>query len=161
MKKIILSAVIWTCLSLVACTSARTNGVSASMKDSSPLTTKNMEAVKGQTATCAGPSVKTFDLDLIETNVNMVRMYFVNVGPGVASAHVIGSILDRVYDGREPISYQKWNSRRPAAGRNRVGLDAVIPEDGVFPFVDHDKLAFLSYGLSLAIATGNVSAMAH
>ena len=27
--------------------------------------------MKGQTATCAGPSVKTFDLDLIETNVNL------------------------------------------------------------------------------------------
>jgi hypothetical protein len=31
----------------------------------------------------------------------LVRMYFVNVGPDIASAHVIGTILDRVYDGRD------------------------------------------------------------
>src|SRR6476620_2697866 len=34
---------------------------------------------------------------------DLVRMYFVNVGPGVSSAHVIGTVLDRVYDGRDPI----------------------------------------------------------
>lgn len=322
MKTALISSVIWLCMSLAACSSAKTNGVvSASMPDASPLTTKNMEAVKGQKAACSGPSVKTFNIDLIETNVNLglgtsfaawtyngripapvieacegdkviihmnnkgttahgfdthamkidarhysavapdhtltiekvvdtpgvfmyhcasgpvtdlhiksgihgamivysrkeqlrpareivvvedaiygtrdnegfipgtdpvkaqkndeafsmfngrmdndavrvnpgdlIRMYFVNVGPGVSSAHVIGTILDRVYDGKEPI-YGVQTYAVPA-GSGAI-LEFYIPEEGVFPFVDHDKLAFLSYGLSLAFATGNISAMAH
>jgi hypothetical protein len=36
-----------------------------------------------------------------------------------------------------------------------------IPEEGVYPFVDHDKLAFLPYGLAIPFATAGVSAMAH
>src|SRR5438552_5224040 len=72
MKNLIIGAIIWVCLSLAACTSQKTNGgVFGPMSDTSSLTTKNMEAVKGQKATCAGPSVKTFNLDLIETNVSL------------------------------------------------------------------------------------------
>ena len=36
-----------------------------------------------------------------------------------------------------------------------------IPEAGVFPFVDHDKLAFLSFGLALPFATGDIPGAAH
>lgn len=98
------------------------------------------------------------DNDPVRVNPgDLVRMYFVNVGPGVSSAHVIGSILDRVYDGRQPV-YGVQTYAVPA-GSGAI-LEFYIPEEGVFPFVDHDKLAFLSYGLSLAFATGNVSAMA-
>jgi hypothetical protein len=31
----------------------------------------------------------------------------------------------------------------------------------VYPFVDHDKLAFLPFGFALAFATGDVAAAAH
>lgn len=89
---------------------------------------------------------------------DLVRMYFVNVGPGVASAHVIGTLLDRVYDGKEPV-YGIQTYAVPA-GSGAI-FEFYIPEAGVFPFVDHDKLAFLSYGLSLAFATEGVSAMGH
>jgi amino acid transporter len=89
---------------------------------------------------------------------DLVRMYFVNVGPGVSSAHVIGTLLDRVYDGKEPIFGVQTYAVPAGSG---VMLEFYIPEEGVYPFVDHDKLAFLPYGLSLAIATGNISAMAH
>src|SRR5262249_38603983 len=34
---------------------------------------------------------------------DLVRVYFVNVGPGVSSVHVMGTILDRVVDGRQRI----------------------------------------------------------
>jgi nitrite reductase (NO-forming) len=99
------------------------------------------------------------DNDAVRVNPgDLVRMYFVNVGPGVSSAHVIGTILDRVYDGREPV-YGVQTYAVPAG--SGAMLEFYIPEEGVYPFVDHDKLAFLSYGLSLAFATGNVSAMAH
>ena len=40
-------------------------------------------------------------------------------------------------------------------------LEFSIPEAGVFPFVDHDKLAYLPLGLSLAFATEGVAGAAH
>ena len=89
---------------------------------------------------------------------DLVRMYFVNVGPGVSSAHVIGTVLDRVYDGRDPI-YGVQTYAVPAG--SGAMLEFYIPEEGVYPFVDHDKLAFLSYGLALPFATPNVDAMSH
>jgi nitrite reductase (NO-forming) len=80
---------------------------------------------------------------------DLVRMYFVNVGPWVSAAHVIGTVLDRVYDGRTPVSgVQTYGV---PAGSGAI-LEFYIPEPGVFPFVDHDKLAFLPWGLALAFA---------
>jgi hypothetical protein len=40
-------------------------------------------------------------------------------------------------------------------------LEFYIPEAGVFPFVDHDKLAYLPWGLALAFATDGVAGAAH
>jgi len=99
------------------------------------------------------------DNDAVRVNPgDLVRMYFVNVGPGVSSAHVIGTLFDRVYDGKEPIVGVQTYAVPAGSG---VMLEFYIPEEGVYPFVDHDKLAFLPYGLSLAFATGNISATAH
>ena len=43
------------------------------------------------------------DNDAVRVNAgDLVRMYFVNVGPGVSAAHTIGSLLDRVVDGKTP-----------------------------------------------------------
>jgi nitrite reductase (NO-forming) len=89
---------------------------------------------------------------------DLVRMYFVNVGPGVASAHVIGTILDRVYDGKTFLSNVQTYGVAPGSG---VILEFYIPEAGVYPFVDHDKLAYLPYGLALPFATNGVPASAH
>jgi len=89
---------------------------------------------------------------------DLVRMYFVNVGPGVSSTHVIGTVLDRVYDGKTPV-YGVQTYAVPAG--SGAMLEFYIPEEGVFPFVDHDKLAFLAYGLALPFATGDVPATAH
>jgi hypothetical protein len=36
-------------------------------------------------------------------------------------------------------------------------LEFRIPESGVFPLVDHDKLAFLPYGLSIAFSANAAS----
>ena len=89
---------------------------------------------------------------------DLVRMYFVNVGPGISSAHVIGTVLDRVYDGKIPV-YGVQTYAVPA-GSGAI-LEFYIPEEGVFPFVDHDKLAYLPSGLALAFATGDIPATAH
>ncbi len=89
---------------------------------------------------------------------DLVRMYFVNVGPGTSAAHVIGSVFDRVYAGSPWV--QGVQTFPVPAGAGAM-LEFYIPEAGVFPFVDHDKLAFLPWGLALAFATAGVAGAAH
>lgn len=79
----------------------------------------------------------------------LVRMYFVNVGPGVSSAHVIGTIFDRVYDGRGPISNIQTYAVPAGSG---AMLEFYIPESGRYLFVDHDKLSFLPWGMVVPFA---------
>ena len=89
---------------------------------------------------------------------DLVRMYFVNVGPWTSAAHVIGSVFDRVYAGA-PLTQGVQTFAVPA-GSGAI-FEFYIPETGVFPFVDHDKLAFLPFGLALAFSTEGVAATAH
>jgi nitrite reductase (NO-forming) len=89
---------------------------------------------------------------------DLVRMYFVNVGPGVSAAHVIGTVLDRVYDGKRPILGVQTYAVPSGSG---AMFEFFIPEAGVYPFVDHDKLAYLPYGLALAFVTEGVPGAAH
>lgn len=91
---------------------------------------------------------------------DLVRMYFVNVGPGVAAAHVIGTVLDRVYAGAPWV--QGVQTFPVPAGAGAI-LEFYVPEAGVYPFVDHDKLAFLPFGFALAFAAGDLpsSPVAH
>lgn len=86
----------------------------------------------------------------VQVNVgDLVRMYFVNVGPGVSSAHVIGTVFDRVYDGAPWIHGVQTHA--VPAGSGAI-FEFYIPEDGIYPFVDHDKLAFLPFGMALVFA---------
>jgi nitrite reductase (NO-forming) len=89
---------------------------------------------------------------------DLVRMYFVNVGPWTSAAHVIGTVLDRVYAGAPFV--QGVQTFAVPAGSGAM-LEFYIPEAGVFPFVDHDKLAYLPFGLALAFASEGVPAAAH
>ena len=89
---------------------------------------------------------------------DLVRMYFVNVGPGTSAAHVIGSVFDRVYAGTPWI--QGVQTFPVPAGAGAI-FEFYIPGAGVFPFVDHDKLAFLPFGMALAFATEGVAGAAH
>jgi nitrite reductase (NO-forming) len=89
---------------------------------------------------------------------DLVRMYFVNVGPWVSAVHVIGTVLDRVYAGAPYV--QNVQTFGVPAGAGAI-LEFYIPEAGVFPFVDHDKLAYLPLGLALAFATDGVAGAAH
>ena len=68
MKNILVVATLGLLLGLSACSSEKTKAANI---DATPLTTKNIDAVKGQKTTCAGPSVKTFNIDLIETTVDL------------------------------------------------------------------------------------------
>jgi nitrite reductase (NO-forming) len=85
-------------------------------------------------------------------------MYFVNVGPWTSAAHVIGSVFDRVYAGAP---WTQGVQTFPVPAGSGAIFEFYIPEAGVFPFVDHDKLAFLPFGLALAFSTEGVAAVAH
>src|SRR5499427_7013173 len=69
MKNALLGWMIWVILTLSACSTQEMR--SAAGPNATPLTTKNIEAVKGQKATCAGPSTKTFNIELIEKTVDL------------------------------------------------------------------------------------------
>ena len=236
-----------------------------------PLTTKNVDAVKGQKATCSGPAEKIFNIDVIERDVDLgmsttfaawtyngripaptletcegdkvtinvtnkgttahgldthamkidarhygpilpgktmtivknvdtpgVFMYHCASGPvtdlhiksGIHGAMIVYPrneqlrpareivvVEDAVFGapdakgyipGTDPAKAQKndqifsmFNGRLDNGAVRVNPGDLVIPEEGVFPFVDHDKLAFLPYGMALAFGTGNVPATAH
>ncbi len=89
---------------------------------------------------------------------DLVRMYFVNVGPWTAAAHVVGSTFDRVYAGAPWV--QGVQTFGVPAGSGAI-LEFYIPEAGSFPFVDHDKLGYLPFGLSLVFSTGGGTAAVH
>lgn len=76
----------------------------------------------------------------------LVRLYFVNVGPGVSAMHVIGSILDRVYDGQVPLEGLQTYGVPTGSG---IVAEFPIPEPGHFLLVDHDRLAYLPWGFAL------------
>ena len=72
----------------------------------------------------------------------LVRVYFVNVSPGVSAAHVIGTILEQ----QSVTGVQTW---AVPAGSGAI-FEFVIPESGLFHFVDHDKLGYLPLGFVLS-----------
>lgn len=83
---------------------------------------------------------------------DLVRTYFVNVGPGVSSVHVMGTILDRVTDGgRRVDNIQTYGV---PAGSGAI-VEFKIPEAGMFGLVDHDKLGYVPLGLMLSFSTGS------
>jgi nitrite reductase (NO-forming) len=99
------------------------------------------------------------DNEAVRVNAgDLVRMYFVNVGPWTSAAHVIGTIFDRVYAGAP---WVEGVQTFPVPAGSGAIFEFYIPEAGVFPFVDHDKLAFLPFGLALAFASEGVPAAAH
>ena len=100
------------------------------------------------------------DNDAVRVNAgDLVRIYFVNIGPGTSAAHVIGSVFERATLGGRDWVRGVQTFGVPAGGG--AMLEFRIPQAGVFPFVDHDKLAYLPYGLSLAFATAGVDGVAH
>lgn len=75
-----------------------------------------------------------------------IRVYFVNVGPGVSSLHVIGTILDRVIDGSRQVEDVQTYGVPAGSG---VIVEFTIPAAGTYLLVDHDRLAFLPTGFAL------------
>lgn len=79
-----------------------------------------------------------------------VRVFFVNVGPGTAAAHVVGSLFDTVVDGSLVTRLVQTYAVPPGGG---AVLDFRIPEAGEFMFVDHDQLGHLPWGFAVKFVT--------
>lgn len=79
-----------------------------------------------------------------------VRVHFVNVGPGTAAAHVVGSLFDTVVDGSLVIRQVQTYAVPPGGG---AVFDFRIPEAGEFMFVDHDQLGHLPWGFAVKFVT--------
>lgn len=77
---------------------------------------------------------------------DLVRVHFVNVGPGTAAAHVVGSLLDTVVDGTRVTRDVQTYAVPPGGG---AVIDFRIPEAGEFPWVDHDQLGHLPWGFAV------------
>src|SRR5262245_55595910 len=56
---------------VTGCNRVRGPSASAAGAVPAPLTTANVDAVKGQKATCGAPKEKTFNIDVIERNVDL------------------------------------------------------------------------------------------
>lgn len=81
---------------------------------------------------------------------DLIRAYVVNVGPGTSAIHVMGTILDTVIDGASVIrDVQTYGV--PAGGGAIVEFR--IPEPGMYGLVDHDRLAYLPYGMVIPFVT--------
>ena len=68
-----------------------------------------------------------------------VRLYVLNAGPnGTSSFHVLGTIMDRVWIDGNPANelHGLQTVLLPASGGAIV--EFVIPEDGIYSFVDHE-----------------------
>jgi len=81
---------------------------------------------------------------------NLVRAYVVNVGPGTSAIHVMGTILDTVIDGASVT--RDVQTYGVPAGSGAI-VEFRIPEQGMYGLVDHDRLAYLPYGMVIPFVT--------
>jgi len=77
---------------------------------------------------------------------DLVRAYVVNVGPGPSAIHVMGTILDTVFDGESEV--RNVQTYGVPAGSGAI-VEFGIPEAGMYGLVDHDRLSYLPYGMVL------------
>jgi nitrite reductase (NO-forming) len=90
---------------------------------------------------------------------DLVRAFVVNVGPGVSAVHVMGTILDAVYDGASEVHDVQTYGVAPGSG---AIVEFRIPEAGMYGLVDHDRLAYVPWGMVPSFdATGGTVSQAH
>lgn len=84
---------------------------------------------------------------------DLVRLYFVNMGPGTSAVHVIGTMLDRFYQSGNPNNLQQGAQTESVPPGGGAIVEFYVPTSGAFIFVDHDNLRHLSYGAALPFTT--------
>ena len=106
------------------------------------------------------PSFFVFNGSLAHAPIAMhpgdrVRVAFVNAGPGVASFHVIGTILDAVRLSGNPANTLHGVQTIEVGAGNGASIDFTIPEAGKFLLVDHDQLTHLPDGFVIPFVAAN------
>lgn len=81
----------------------------------------------------------------------LVRVWFVNAGPGISSPHVMGTLLDRFVASGNPnpanVQRDVQTGLVPAGGG--AMFEFRTAEKGMYMLVDHDQLRFLPYGFAI------------
>lgn len=85
----------------------------------------------------------------------LIRVWFVNAGPGISSPHVMGTMFDRVAASGNPKNAESdvQTALVPAGGG--AMLEFRLPEDGMYMFVDHDNLRYLPTGFAIGFMAGS------
>jgi len=101
------------------------------------------------------PSIMMFNGRLVHEPLtvepgDLIRAYIVNVGPGTSAIHVMGTILDTVTDGASVM--RNVQTYGVPAGSGAI-VEFRIPETGMYGLVDHDRLAYLPYGMVIPFVT--------
>ncbi len=82
---------------------------------------------------------------------DLVRVYFVNAGPGASSVHVMGTMLDRFYDSGNPADALRDVQTGLVPAGSGATFELRLPEKGMYMLVDHDNLRFLPLGMGIGI----------
>ena len=68
-----------------------------------------------------------------------VRLYVLNAGPnGTSSFHVVGTLFDRVWFDGNPQNEMRGMQTALLGSSSGAIVEFVVPEAGVYPFVDHE-----------------------
>ncbi len=81
----------------------------------------------------------------------LIRVYFVNAGPGASSVHVMGTMLERFYPSGNPENVERdvQTGLVPAGGG--ASFELRLPEPGMYMLVDHDNLRFVPLGMAIPL----------
>jgi nitrite reductase (NO-forming) len=79
------------------------------------------------------------DRPLLAEAGERVRLYVHNVGPtDTSSFHVIGTIFDTVYYEGNPANEMRGMQTVLLGASNGAVVEFIVPEEGAYPFVDHE-----------------------
>ena len=68
-----------------------------------------------------------------------VRLYLLNCGPnGTSSFHVVGTLFDRVWFDGNPANEMRGMQTVLMGASSGAIVEFVVPEEGMYPFVDHE-----------------------
>ncbi len=84
----------------------------------------------------------------------LIRVWFVNAGPGISSPHIMGTMFERFSASGNPANAERdvQTGLVPAGGG--AMFEFRLPEDGMYMLVDHDNLRFLNYGFAIGFMAG-------
>lgn len=88
-----------------------------------------------------------------------VRMFICNVGPcGTSSFHIVGTLFDRVWFDGNPVNEMRGMQTVLLGSSSGAIVEFVLPEEGTYPFVDHEFADVEKGAVGLLVAEGQALA---